>query len=129
MKISTLLVLLCFVELSSYAQIFHDTTTYQYIFVDELPRFGECKDDLPDYLLTRLRLLEKYNITEKITVSFVINTDGKVQDVYSLKSGVPLCEKVVSEILYSMPKWRPGKVYGRVVRVRMFLELWINRIN
>jgi protein TonB len=56
-------------------------------------------------------------ITGKVTVNFVVNKDGSVTDAKILRSVDPALDKEAIRVVYSMPKWKPGKQSGRPVRV------------
>lgn len=64
-------------------------------------------------------------ITGTCYVTFVIEKDGKITDIDLLK-GIPNGEgynKLVIELVSEMPLWKPGKQYGRPVRVHFNLPV------
>ena len=60
----------------------------------------------------------KANVGGRVFVSFVVNTDGSVQDVQVLKGVGFGCDEEAIRVIKSMPRWNPGKQSGRAVRSR-----------
>ncbi len=66
---------------------------------------------------------QRANVAGKVFVSFVVNTDGSIQDVQVLKGlGFGTDEEAV-RVVKSMPRWKPGKQSGRSVRVKYNLPI------
>lgn len=63
------------------------------------------------------------NISGKVFVSFVVNTDGSIQDVQVLKGLGFGTDEEAMRVVKSMPKWKPGKQSGRPVRVKFNLPI------
>lgn len=81
---------------------------------------------LGSYLGKNLRYppaAQRANVAGKVFVSFVVNTDGSIQDVQVLKGlGFGTDEEAV-RVVKGMPKWKPGKQSGRPVRVKFNLPI------
>lgn len=59
-------------------------------------------------------------IQGKATCSFVVNKDGSVSDVEVVRSaGDPSLDKEAIRVIKSMPKWKPGTIKGKPVRVKL----------
>jgi protein TonB len=56
-------------------------------------------------------------IVGKVTVGFVVNKDGSISDAKILRGVDPALDKEALRVVYSLPKWRPGKQSGKPVRV------------
>jgi periplasmic protein TonB len=63
------------------------------------------------------------NVSGKVFLTFVVNTDGSIQDVSVLKGLGFGCDEEAMRVVKSMPKWRPGKQSGRPVRVKYNLPV------
>jgi protein TonB len=61
---------------------------------------------------------QRANVGGRVFVSFVVNTDGSVQDVQVLKGVGFGCDEEAIRVIKSMPRWNPGKQSGRAVRSR-----------
>lgn len=59
-------------------------------------------------------------IQGKVVCSFIINKDGSVSDVEVVRSGGdPSLDKEAVRLIKSMPKWTPGTIKGKPVRVKL----------
>ncbi|TAG69001.1 MAG: energy transducer TonB, partial [Runella slithyformis] len=63
------------------------------------------------------------NVSGKVYLTFVVNTDGSIQDVQTLKGLGFGCDEEAQRVIRSMPKWKPGKQSGRSVRVKFNLPV------
>lgn len=94
--------------------------------VEQQPEFTGGMAALGQYLQKNLHYpaaAQRANISGRVFVSFVVNTDGSIQDVQVLKGlGFGTDEEAV-RVVKSMPKWRPGKQSGRPVRVKYNLPI------
>lgn len=94
--------------------------------VEQQPEFSGGMAALGQYLQKNLRYpaaAQRANISGRVFVSFVVNTDGTIQDVAVLKGlGFGTDEEAV-RVVKTMPKWRPGKQSGRPVRVKFNLPI------
>ncbi len=58
-------------------------------------------------------------IQGKATCSFIINKDGSISNVEIVRSaGDPSLDKEAVRVIKSMPKWKPGTIKGKPVRVK-----------
>ena len=62
-------------------------------------------------------------IQGRVTVSFIVEKDGRVSNVRLLRSVQPSLDKEAIRVVKSMPKWTPGKQNGKPVRVRFNLPV------
>jgi len=69
------------------------------------------------------RLAIRNNVTGKVFVQFVIDKDGRITDVKSVKGIGFGCDEEAVRVLENAPKWIPGKQRGREVKVRMVLPI------
>jgi periplasmic protein TonB len=63
------------------------------------------------------------NVTGKVFLTFVVNTDGSIQDVQVLKGLGFGTDEEAQRVVRTMPKWKPGKQSGRPVRVKYNLPI------
>ena len=63
------------------------------------------------------------NVEGKVFVEFVIDIDGSVSDVKTVKGIGAGCDEEAARVLGMMPNFIPGKQRGRPVKVRMFLPV------
>ncbi|WP_128548458.1 energy transducer TonB [Larkinella soli] len=94
--------------------------------VEQNPEFPGGMSALGQYLSKNIRYpaaASRANVSGRVFVSFVVNTDGSIQDVQVLKGlGFGTDEEAI-RVVRSMPKWKPGKQSGRPVRVKYNLPI------
>ena len=59
----------------------------------------------------------------RVTVNFVVNTDGSIVDVKVLRGVDPYLDKEAVRVVSKMPKWKPGKQRGKAVRTSFNLPV------
>lgn len=61
----------------------------------------------------------KNKIEGKVIIGFIINEDGSCSDFTVLKGIGYGCDEAALEAFKKMPKWNPGMVNGKPVKVRV----------
>lgn len=59
----------------------------------------------------------------RIVASFVVEKDGTVHEVSILQPSSPSLDREVARIIRLMPRWKPGKIAGRIAKVRVTIPL------
>jgi periplasmic protein TonB len=91
------------------------------------PAFPGGFDSLIRYLhATVERPTSVKKVYAAFTVSFVIDTNGKVQKVDVGTTGYPLYRQIVRASIQNMPPWSPGKKEGHPFEARMTLPVIFN---
>lgn len=93
---------------------------------DEMPEFPGGETALYDYLKTNIHIpreAEIAEITGKVLVSFVVETDGSITNVTIEKSRGFGLDEEAARVIAEMPKWKPGRQQNEKVRVRFFLPI------
>ena len=65
----------------------------------------------------------KAGVSGRVTTRFVINEDGSVSNVEVVRTANEMLNDEAIRVVSSMPKWSPGKVGGRAVKVRWTLPI------
>lgn len=65
----------------------------------------------------------RMGIEGKVFVQFVVDKDGTITEVTSVKGIGAGCDEEAVRVLRQAPKWNPGKQRGRAVKVRMILPI------
>jgi len=94
--------------------------------VEQQPEFPGGMGKLGEYLGRNIKYpaaASRASISGKVFMSFVVNTDGSIQDVQVLKGLGFGTDEEAARVIKSMPKWRPGKQSGRPVRVKYNLPI------
>jgi protein TonB len=89
--------------------------------VEEKPKFqGKDADAFVEYVYSQIvyptEAIAK-NIEGNVRIVFIINEDGSLSDIKSVKEVDPLLENVVLGIVEKSPKWTPGKHKNKLVKV------------
>lgn len=60
----------------------------------------------------------KANIEGKLNLRFIVEKNGKISTIKVVKAipNCPQCSVNIIKVIKKMPKWKPGKVNGKVVR-------------
>lgn len=87
--------------------------------VEEMPSFPGGPQALMEYLKDNVQ----YPPTEacvqgRVIVSFVVEKDGSITDVKTVRSVDPAFDREAERVVKAMPKWVPGKQNGILVRTR-----------
>ncbi len=94
--------------------------------VDEMPMFPGGLDGLMEYLNTNIvypPVAAENNVEGKVLVQFVVEKDGSVGDVKILRSVEINLDYEAIRLCKRMPKFEPGKLDGKPVRVWYVLPI------
>ena len=104
-----------------------------YQIAEEMPRFPGDDKALMEYLQSNLQVPEKYKgddaqyrLTEYRTfVRFVVTEDGSLSDINLIKKteGFKDLDDEALRVVKAMPKWNPGKMDGKPVKVYFNLPI------
>jgi protein TonB len=94
--------------------------------VEQQPEFPGGTAEMYKYLGKNIKYpsaASRANVSGRVFMSFVVNTDGSIQDVAVLKGLGFGCDEEAIRVVKAMPKWKPGKQSGRAVRVKYNLPI------
>lgn len=97
-----------------------------FVAVEQNPEFPGGMTALRDFLQKNLRYPNgavQAGIQGKVYVSFVVNTDGTLTDVQTMKGIGFGCDEEALRVIRQMPRWKPGRQAGRAVRVKFNLPV------
>ncbi len=63
------------------------------------------------------------NIQGRVSVAFVVNTDGSIVDVKAMRAPDPSLAAEAERVVKLMPRWKPGRQNNRPVRCRFMLPV------
>jgi len=116
-------ILLCFSPTTLFSQVEDSTKIYQYFEVDELPKFNYEDNNLSEYLWSKFYWPNNVGATGEVVVSYIVNANGKVENLKIVKSLGSICDELVLSLFENIPKFEPGKINGKTVKVRMFFPM------
>lgn len=66
---------------------------------------------------------KRMNIEGRVFVEFVIEKDGSLTDIKTIKGIGGGCDQEAERVIQAAPKWKPGKQRGKPVRQKMVLPI------
>ena len=91
-----------------------------------MPKFPGGESGMMKFLTENVKYpkeaLDK-GITGRVLVEFVVERDGSINDVKIMKSVGPILDNEAIRIVKAMPKWEPGTMNGKAVRVKHTLPV------
>lgn len=97
-----------------------------YTIVEQQPEFPGGIEAMMKYLQKNIKYppqARRMGTEGRVFVEFVVNLDGKITDVRTVKGISTDCDKEAARVITMMPPWKPGKQNGRAVRVRYVLPV------
>ncbi|WP_299702339.1 TonB family protein [uncultured Pontibacter sp.] len=98
-----------------------------YTYVDQMPQFKGGEGEMLKFLGSNIKYLDaaiSNGLEGLVVVSFVVEKDGKVSEVQTLKSlGQGTDEEAIRVVKLMSGHWTPGSQKGEVVRVRYTLPI------
>ena len=124
LKVALMMLVLLFSFMTSTAQTKKNDMVFD--VVEVMPQFPGGQIAMMKYIMENMKYPKqamKEGIQGRVTVSFIVEKDGRVSNVRLLRSVQPLLDKEAVRVVKSMPKWSPGKHNGKPVRVRFNLPV------
>lgn len=93
-----------------------------FAIVEEKPKFqGGDQNKFTKWVFSKLQypeIAKENGISGRVTLSFIVNTDGSVTDVQVLRGVDSSLDKEAVRVVSSSPKWTPGKQRGKPTKVK-----------
>ncbi len=103
---------------------------YEYDYVTEKPHFPGGEEKLLKYINRTREYPEhayRQGIQGRVMCSFVVMADGSISYVRVLRGVEATLNNEAKRVLSEMPNWKPGKVNGRPVPVRVIYPITFRR--
>jgi len=97
-----------------------------YDMAEQMPEYPGGMPAMMEFLQTNMSYPEdakKQKVEGRVTVQFIVETDGSVSDVKVDKQVFPSLDAEAIRVVQAMPKWTPGKDKGKLVRVKYNLPI------
>jgi protein TonB len=94
--------------------------------VESMPEFPGGYSELYEYLGKNIKypvMAKESGIQGKVYVTFVVEIDGSITDVRTIRGIGGGCDEEAIRVVQAMPKWKPGKQRGKPVRVQYNLPV------
>lgn len=86
-----------------------------------MPEFPGGQTALMRYIAQNVeypKIPQENGMQGKVVVQFVVGTDGSITNAQVITSVDPYLDKEALRVINSMPRWTPGKLNGKPVRVK-----------
>nr|WP_321450965.1 WG repeat-containing protein [uncultured Carboxylicivirga sp.] len=110
-------------------QSLEQTEPNKIYIVEEMPEFPGGEMGLRNYIARNIHFppsAQKRSIGSRVYVSFVVDNDGSVVDVLPAKPGPPILLHETMRMIKTLPKWKPGKQDGKLVKVNYIVPVNYN---
>lgn len=97
-----------------------------FVIVEEMPSFPGGQDAMMKYIGANFKYPQEAidnGIQGTVFVTFVVERDGSITGVKTLRGIGSGCDEEAVRVVQSMPKWTPGKQRGKEVRVQYNLPI------
>jgi len=94
--------------------------------VEQMPEFPGGPEALMQFLTENVCYPEaalKAGVQGRVLVTFIVDTEGRVNNAKVVKKVSDDLDAEAIRIVGSMPRWKPGKQNGKVVRVRYTMPI------
>jgi TonB family protein len=91
-----------------------------YTIVEEMPSFpggDAARNKFLSHNIVYPTQAAVNGIQGTVYLSFIVNTDGKIEDVKILRGIGAGCDEEAMRVANLMPRWKPGKQNGKIVNV------------
>jgi len=126
LMLMSLMAVFCLTTVNAQKTVVSEKDQKVYEEVEEMPEFPGGMEALMKYLSTNIKYPKdavKQKIEGRVMVTFIVDTDGSISDVKTVKTVYPSIDKESVRVVKKMPKWKPGKKDGRPVRVQYALPI------
>ena len=122
----SMMAVMCLMTASAQKTVVSQSKQSVFDSVEQMPEFPGGMSALIDFLSSNIKYPEdaiKQNVGGRVMVMFVVETDGSISNVRVARTVFPSLDSEAIRVVKSMPKWKPGKEKGRVVRVNYTLPV------
>ena len=125
-SLMSMMAVLYIMTMSAQKTIVSQKSQKVYDTVDQMPEFAGGMSALIDYLSTNIKYPQdaiKQNLSGRVMVMFVVETDGSISNVKVAKNVFPSLDAEAVRVVKAMPKWIPGRHKGKIVRVNYIVPI------
>ena len=122
----SIMAVVCLMTASAQKTVVSQSNQSVYNAVDQMPEFPGGMPAMMEFLQTNIKYPKdaiKQNVGGRVMVMFVVETDGSLSNVRVARKVFPSLDAEAVRVVKAMPKWKPGKEKGRVVRVNFTMPI------
>ncbi|WP_276088092.1 energy transducer TonB [Pedobacter sp. JY14-1] len=92
----------------------------EFVSLEKQPTFPGGMSNFYKYIAENFRYPRDLSSRPKgvIKISFIVDKDGTISDVYAFEGVHPLLDAEAVRVVENSPKWEPGIQFGKAVRVK-----------
>jgi protein TonB len=130
--LATLSVLAILFTINTTAMAQNKKTSNDKVFekVEDMPEFPGGEQAMMDFVSKNVvypKEAQEKGISGRVMVSFIVEKDGSVNEVKIVRGIGGGCDEEAVRVVKSMPKWKPGKMKGKPVRVSYMMPIIFKR--
>lgn len=94
--------------------------------VEQQPEFPGGIAEMMKFIAKNVRypaIARRQGIMGNVFISFVVNPDGSISNVETIKGIHAECDNEAMRVIAKMPAWKPGKQNGKAVKVRFVVPI------
>lgn len=92
-----------------------------YFLVDSMPEYPGGQSEMLKFFVTNFKYPAEIDACCKIIVEFIVDTTGQITDLKVIRNLQKDFDNETLRVIRLMPKWKPGKLNGRPVNVKIIL--------
>ena len=122
----SMMAVLCLMTANAQKTVVSQSNQNVYDQVEQMPEFPGGMPAMIEFLQTNIKYPKdaiKQDVGGKVMVMFVVETDGSISNVRVARKVFPSLDEEAVRVVKTMPKWKPGKEKGRLVRVNYTLPV------
>ncbi len=122
----SMMAIVCLMTASAQKTVVSQSKQNVYDAVEQMPEFPGGMPAMIEYLQNNLKYPKdaiKQQVGGRVMVMFVVETDGSLSNVRVARKVFHSLDTEAVRVVKSMPKWKPGKEKGRLVRVNYTLPV------
>ena len=126
MILISMMAVLCLMTANAQKTVVSQSNQNVFDQVEEMPEFPGGMPALIEFLQTNIKYPTdaiKQDVGGRVMVMFVVETDGSISNVRVARKVFPSLDEEAVRVVKAMPKWKPGKEKGRLVRVNYTLPV------
>jgi len=103
-----------------------------FLVVEQMPEYPGGQQALINFLRQNIEYpanAKEHQIQGRVIAEFVVEKDGSVSDKRIVRSVSPELDAEAMRVISIMPKWKPGKQRGEVVRVKYTIPIMYSLDN
>ncbi len=92
-----------------------------------MPEYPGGVPKLMEFLSANVRYpveAQKSKIEGRSVIGFVVEGDGSISNISVTRGSYPLLDDEAIRVVKEMPKWKPGMIKGKPVRVKFNLPIY-----